>query len=315
MRIDDIVVRLMDSELLSGIKRITSNERKVQCQFITYLAEVEKRELYLKQGFSSLFTFVVSELGYSEAEALKRIQVARKARSLPLIYYALSEGRLSMTALCRLCPYLNQGNVDELLSECEKKSVREVERIIVRHFPKDGGIDSFTKIDPLSEDKIQVQFTAPASFGESLEKARAILSHKYPQGRLCDVLGEALALLLEKQEPRKKEKTPNCMSRDRLQKEESPRSRYIPKAIKAAVWERDEGKCTYVGPTGHRCAETKFLNYDHLNPYALGGESDSVSNIRLTCRRHNVYLAKIAFGTVWTQRLIELKRRQEQRLP
>jgi hypothetical protein len=71
-------------------------------------------------------------------------------------------------------------------------------------------------------------------------------------------------------------------------------SRYIPAAVRRAVWKRDAGRCTYVGTDG-RCRETGLLEYHHVVPYANGGEA-TVANLQLACRRHNASEADRYFG-------------------
>jgi hypothetical protein len=61
------------------------------------------------------------------------------------------------------------------------------------------------------------------------------------------------------------------------------------------VWKRDQGRCTFVGENGHRCEERRFLEFDHVDPVALGGVA-SVDRIRLRCRAHNQYEAERVFG-------------------
>jgi 5-methylcytosine-specific restriction endonuclease McrA len=72
------------------------------------------------------------------------------------------------------------------------------------------------------------------------------------------------------------------------------RSRYIPAAVRRAVWLRDGGRCTFVGSEG-RCRETGLLEYHHAVPYAAGGEA-TVANLRLACKRHNQLEAEKFFG-------------------
>jgi len=76
---------------------------------------------------------------------------------------------------------------------------------------------------------------------------------------------------------------------------DKPPSRHIPNAVKRAVWRRDEGQCAFVATTGRRCSERNFLEFHHIQPYALEGPA-TVGNISLRCRRHNAYEAELIFG-------------------
>ena len=59
------------------------------------------------------------------------------------------------------------------------------------------------------------------------------------------------------------------------------RSRYIPAAVRRAIWKRDDGRCAFVGPQG-RCGQTRRLEFHHRLPYAEGGQP-TASNIELRC--------------------------------
>jgi hypothetical protein len=65
--------------------------------------------------------------------------------------------------------------------------------------------------------------------------------------------------------------------------------------VKRTVWVRDLGRCAYIGPSGHRCDERRFVEFHHVDPYALGGAA-TVDNIELRCRRHNDYEGRLYFG-------------------
>ena len=75
----------------------------------------------------------------------------------------------------------------------------------------------------------------------------------------------------------------------------SANPRHVPAAVKRAVCERDQERCTFVSESGKRCDERRFLQYDHAEPIARGGKS-TVENVRLRCRAHNQYEAERAFG-------------------
>jgi 5-methylcytosine-specific restriction endonuclease McrA len=59
---------------------------------------------------------------------------------------------------------------------------------------------------------------------------------------------------------------------------------HLPKAVKKAVWERDEGRCQWCGAED---TPENPIHYDHIYPWSLGGEN-TVENLELLCRKHNL---------------------------
>ncbi|MBC8484460.1 MAG: HNH endonuclease [Bacteroidetes bacterium] len=55
--------------------------------------------------------------------------------------------------------------------------------------------------------------------------------------------------------------------------------RYIPPAVKLAVWRRDQGKCV-------QCKSKEKLEYDHIIPISKGG-SNTERNVQLLCEKCN----------------------------
>jgi hypothetical protein len=73
------------------------------------------------------------------------------------------------------------------------------------------------------------------------------------------------------------------------------RSRHVPAAVARAVYSRDDGSCTFCSGDGRRCGARRFLELDHVIPWAAGGAS-TVENLRLRCRAHNQHSARRYFG-------------------
>lgn len=153
-------------------------------------------------------------------------------------------------------------------------------------------------IAPLSEQRVKIQFTGSETLRGKIERAKEILRHKHPQGKLEDIFEEALDTLLEKCDPERKiaRKEKNRASRQRPQTTSCAHSRYIPQSVKDIVWQRDEGRCQFVSADGKRCDERGFLQFDHVKPFALGGSSTDPENLMLKCHTHNQLAMREVFG-------------------
>jgi 5-methylcytosine-specific restriction endonuclease McrA len=71
--------------------------------------------------------------------------------------------------------------------------------------------------------------------------------------------------------------------------------------VRDQVFQRDGGRCTFVGADGRRCGATGTLQIDHRIPIAIGGKS-SPNNLRVLCARHNRLEAQRLLGRVATRR-------------
>ncbi|HEY3216234.1 MAG TPA: hypothetical protein VGK93_07040 [Candidatus Eisenbacteria bacterium] len=100
------------------------------------LAEVDRRQLYVEAGYPSILTYCVLELRMAEDAAEERIDVARAARQFPGIFEAVAEGRLHLSAVVLLAPYLTQENADELLAAAAGRTEREIEELVAQRFPR-----------------------------------------------------------------------------------------------------------------------------------------------------------------------------------
>ena len=81
----------------------------------------------------------------------------------------------------------------------------------------------------------------------------------------------------------------------------SASGRTIPRAVRRQVVERDGWQCGYVSPDGRRCESRWQLEFDHIEPFATGGES-TADNVRILCRPHNQLMAERAYGASFMER-------------
>jgi hypothetical protein len=159
-----------------------------------------------------------------------------------------------------------------LVTELERKKIAAVSR------PRGskGDVSAGRRLeDTKDKDRLVVENGTgpgrPLGCNASLQPVRANGSNQ--AGRRCDDRGEPIG------------------------NGEAPRgnSRYIPADVKRRVWERDEGRCRFVGSSGHRCAETSMLEFHHVIPYAVGGKA-TVHLTELRCSSHNRHEAARYFG-------------------
>ena len=128
--------RLADQTLLSDLAVLVARDRATTASLLAHLAEVDARKLYLPAGYPSMFVYCVEELHLSEDSACKRIRAARTAREYPGVLPAMAEGRLHLSAVVLLAPYLTPANAAELLAEAVYRSRGEIEGFLAERFPR-----------------------------------------------------------------------------------------------------------------------------------------------------------------------------------
>lgn len=319
---------LSDPELLRALATLVARERATTAELLAHLGEVEARRLYAPAGYPSVHAYCVGELHLSEDSAFRRLRAARTARQFPALLTEVAEGRLNLTAVLLLTPYLTRENAAELTRAATQRTRAEIEEALARRFPRPEllamveavpgqlapapvgekarvpatSYDAQLAPAPVAAPRHVVAPVAPERFAlhvtigkathQKLHHARALLSHELPSGDIAAVLDLALDALVARLEKRKFAKT----DKPRLRRSRSNANpRHVPAHVKRAVWRRDGGRCTFVGDNGHRCNARRFLEYDHIEPVARGGET-TVAGVRLRCRVHNQLEAERAFG-------------------
>ena len=166
-----------------------------------------------------------------------------------------------------------------------------------------------SSMEPLTADLRRLHVTVSKRFTEKLDAARDALSHSHPGADVEAILEAGLDLLLERAAKRRglvrRPQAETAASQIEVVpcNEEAlpsglppaPRSRHIPAAVRREVWIRDEGRCQFRFESGEVCGSTHRLQFDHVHPFALGGES-SAANLKLACAAHNLLAARRVYG-------------------
>lgn len=140
--------RLSDHELTTRLTALAGRERAATVALIAHLAVFDARQLYLTEGFTSLFMYCTETLRLSEYAAYHRIEAARAAREFPAILDMLAEGALTLATVRLVAPLLTPENHDRLLAAARDKSKREVEEFVADLRPRPAAATSI-RIQPL----------------------------------------------------------------------------------------------------------------------------------------------------------------------
>jgi hypothetical protein len=143
---------------------------------------------------------------------------------------------------------------------------------------------------PLTADQRRLHVTVTDRFAKKLEQAKGAR----PGVAVEDLLEAGLDLLLAQAAKRKG-------LVEKPQKKLRPsKPEHIPAHVRREVWKRDGGRCTWKLANGEICGSTSDLQFDHIEPLALGGTS-TVDNVRIACRPHNLEASRRVFGD-WVDR-------------
>jgi hypothetical protein len=298
---------LSDEALFGKVEALAETERFCLVDLLLHLGELDQRGACQSRGYSSMFAYLTRHLGYSESDAVRRVRAARAVRKYPSILRMLANGELNVVGVAMLWPVLTSDNHERMLRKAVRRSTRELERMVADLLPATAEPrDQVRALPPVTVESVgpslqpelaaavapvlsrpeQAELVAPAISGRGrvlfsfaagerfqsrFEEARDLLRHKFPMGRMEEILGEALESFLEGKSHQ------GQVGRDRNLTVETA-GRHIPKWVRDLVWRRDSGRCAFKGPDGMRCGETSWLEWDHIVPWALGGSSNDPAN-------------------------------------
>ena len=156
MIIENDLKRKTDTILLTQFSKAVLKEKQALALVILHLAEIDRRKLYAKEGYSSLYAYLIEKYHYSEGGAYRRIQAARLSLKYPKVISYLESGKLNLMAAALMSPHLNRENEEEILKTVMGKSKREIEFFIAERFgaKQETVKDEIRKL-PLLKTKVQ----------------------------------------------------------------------------------------------------------------------------------------------------------------
>ena len=318
--------QLSDSELFLQTKNAAGIEKEATIALLEYLLEIDQRRLYSQKSYSSLFEYVVKELGYSEPSAADRVNAVRLMRAVPEVKNHLSENRLTLTSASQIQRFfktehkatqrhLPESSKISIIEACLDQSKRDVEKTLFLKQSVQAQALNQEKIKLISHERSEIKFTIDECTLKKLQSVKSLMGER----SIESIFDEALDLLLLKEQKKRgmiakekglkldganaktvsartdHEKVANITDPTRPAEWSEPsklNSRFIPIDLKRFVFNRSKGQCEFVARvTKKRCESHYRLQIDHIYPFALGGRTE-VSNLRHLCMSHNLRMAK-----------------------
>jgi len=323
---------LNDHALLSQFSELVRQDREGKANLLRHIDAIDQRKLWARLGHPTMFDFLITRHHMSEATACKRIGAARAAHRFPMLFEMVGRGEIHLSGIHRLKAHLTQENHQRVLEQAKHKTIRQIE-VLVAHLAPQRDVPSTLRAlpnrttiaqpvlapapppprrdpapEPLAPGRYKLTVTISESTRAKLKQLEDLLAQQVRKGDTAALLDRALDALLTQVKKRKIGMTdkPRASKPTGKPARAPRRTRHIAAAARRDVWPRDDGRCGFVGEDGHRCNETRGVEFAHIEPWAKGG-ANTADNLGLRCPAHNALEADRDYGT----RFMTKKRTQQ----
>lgn len=209
--IEDLRI-IPDDDLLRSLKHLVARERKLCCEILSFINEVERRRLFAELGYSSCFDWLTKDIGYSGPAAYRRIQAARLMRAVPSASSKVASGELNLTTLAKAQSMIRTEEkrsgikmlADEkahAVSRIENCTVAESESRLATLFPE-AHLEQTRRevIRTVDEHHVRAHVTLTKVQMRKLERVREVLSHRNFGASLAETIEAAADELLDRRD-------------------------------------------------------------------------------------------------------------------
>jgi hypothetical protein len=272
--------------------------RRSEADLIDALQLVDDHRVFIQRGHSSLFAYVIAELGLGESLAYSLITIARKAREIPELKRHIRDGSLTLTNARQIVPHLTPENASEWITKASALPSRKLEREIVAIHPRAATVEKATYVTPA---RIELKIGLSESAMLRLRRAQDLLSQARKRPVSLEETVDALTEeFLRRTDPVSKAKrhqvrkgcsqlnkeNPNTPIRKLAARRVHPTREPLSAAILHHVNLRDERQCAHILTDGRRCNQSRWLEIHHKTPVHEGGSNDPANLITLCSSHH-----------------------------
>lgn len=297
---------------------VSSRYKRAEADLIDVLLQAEEHRVFLKRGHSSLFQYVVEELGLSESTAYNLITVTRKSRQVPELHAQLRSGEITLSNARRIASVLTPQNQAEWLSKASTLSSRQLEKEIVKVRPLEAALERASYV---SHDRIRLELGLSEREMLRLRRVQDLMSQTQKRALSLEEVIEALnAEYLRRNDPvekakrhRVKQATPlskgsqakaptassqtetvktlvtrRADSKPKVDSKVELKREPIPAAVLHQVNLRDQRRCAHTERDGSRCNQTRWIEIHHKIPVSQDGPN-TLDNLVTLCSTHHKF--------------------------
>jgi hypothetical protein len=183
---------------------IAGRYKKAEGELIEIIQVAEKNQVHVSRGHSSLFQYIVQDLGLPENLTYNLITVARKAIEIPEIKFQIQSGALNLSHARKIVPIIDSKNKTEWLQKAENLSLRQLEKAVVHLRPRLATPEraSYVKNDHI---KLEIGLSEQAML--DLRRAQDLLSQSKNRAvTLEETIGHLTHEFLKRTDPLEKAK-------------------------------------------------------------------------------------------------------------
>jgi hypothetical protein len=202
--------RLSNQELLESLTMQVRKERELTASIIDLIREVSARRLYLEFGYTSMFEFLVKQMGYSEGAAQRRWDAARMLTQIPELRRDLTEGSVNLSQIAVLAQGVRQAEKEQghkistetkrkVLEKLRDQALQDTKLIVAQAL--DISVQGKERQRIQKDESVRCEFTLTKEEMSEVEKAKEFLSHILPGASLKEIFLQAVRELNQRRDP------------------------------------------------------------------------------------------------------------------
>ncbi|MBS1970764.1 MAG: HNH endonuclease [Bdellovibrionales bacterium] len=287
----------LDQSLLSFIKK----EKEALKEILRHVAEIDRRRLFLRLGYSSLYSYLTERMGYDGGSAQRRIDAARLAQQVPSVIESIDQGEITLAQITFLQKSFRQAKEQKISTEAKAtmveaikyKTLAETQVAVCKRLNIE--VKESPKISCQANESVRLEVTLSKEQWEKMKTMRELLSSALPSGEWDQVLEYVAVRVIEQRTKASRSQGSKGSAEKAVKgqrkgavpvKTQDETNKNICESLKRQVLLRD-GCCQYKDQkSGKICGSQWNLQADHIQPRWAGGGNE-LENLRVLCANHN----------------------------